>query len=120
MPAHQRVWLEDDGRIEQGREQPVEPNEDQPVRAPQPEPRRCRPPQNQQLLPQKKNRCITRGAGAAHAREQRTNESENAKHPCTSLIDRQTRASPDEIFYNDRWLCQANTVSAHTALECNV
>ena len=39
MPAHQRLWLEDNRGFEQGRVQPIEPDEDQAICRAQPEPR---------------------------------------------------------------------------------
>lgn len=67
-----------------------------------PDPPRRRSPQNEELLPQEEDLGLTSRVRSAQRCEQRAEVLENINHPGTRLADRQVRASPDELFGNDR------------------
>jgi len=59
VPAQEGLWLEDDRRLEQGREQPIQTHKDQTVGSLQPGPGRRRPLQDDELAPQVKDLGFT-------------------------------------------------------------
>jgi hypothetical protein len=81
VPAEQGLRLEDDRRVEQGREQAIEADEDQAIHGFQLGSGWCRPFQDEELLPQVKDLSITPRVCAMQPRYQHPEKSQNNDHP---------------------------------------
>jgi hypothetical protein len=98
MPAHQRLWLDDNRGFEQGREQPIEPDENQAICRAQPEPRWRRPLQDNKLLAEKRNLGLASRMRSEHSNEQSAEQLQEVDHPEARIAHRGICASPDAIF----------------------
>jgi hypothetical protein len=102
MPAHQRLWLEDNRGFEQGGEQPIEPDEDQAICPAQPEPRRRGPLQDNKLLAEKCYLGFASCARSEQSDEQSAEQLQEVDHPEARIAHRGMSASPDAIFGSHR------------------
>jgi hypothetical protein len=80
MPAHQRLWLEDNRGFKQGGEQPIQPDEDQVIGRAQPEPRRRGSPQHNKLLAEKCHLGFASRMRSEHSNEQSAESLQEVNH----------------------------------------
>ena len=88
VPAHQRCWLEDDGRFEQRGEQAVQPDEDQPIRTAQPEPGGRGPLQHKQLLAEERHFGFASRLRSEQSDEKSAEQLQEVEHFATRLTHR--------------------------------
>jgi hypothetical protein len=101
MPAQQGIWLEDDRRVEQRREQPIKADEDQTVCRLQPGAGWCRAFQDDDLLPEIDDLGFTLRRRATQPSDQGREKSQEMDHPAGSLAGSQALESLDKIFGRD-------------------